>query len=154
MHSIIAYPVLALFPFYHCPPLLLCSCYTGPLLFFTYIRYVTSLKILALVRSSRYTQLHPFQLFNHLSVYLHFSFFSIGDFTQSFWLLWHQCRIIYTGECLNFGLDVLHNQTEIMHFNAVSPKKCSAFLYSITCTSCISNMSEYEAILILHGSSL
>lgn len=133
MHSIIAYPVLALFPFYHCPPLLLCSCYTGPLLFFTYIRHVTSLKILVLVRSSRYTQLHPFQLFNHFClltfIYLFFNWRLYPV------LLWQQCRIVYAGECLNFGLDVFHNQTEIMHLNTVSPKKCSASLYSITCIS-------------------
>lgn len=116
MHPVIAYPVLALFPFYHCRPLLLCSCYAGPLLFLTYIRYVTSLKILVLVRSSRYDLLPDIPSFTHfscsiipLSTYIYF--FSTGDFTQPFCLLWHQCHIMYTGECLNFGSDVFHNQT-------------------------------------------
>lgn len=82
--SIIAYPVLVLVPFYQCPPLLLCSCYTGPLLFFTYIRYVTSLKILVLVRSSRYGIPPDIPSFTHfscsmisLSTYISLFFFQL-----------------------------------------------------------------------------
>ena len=113
-----------------------------------------SCQVLQIRYSSRYTQLHPFQLFNHLSVYLHFSFFSIGDFLPSPSVFCDINVVSYTLENVSILVQMFCITRLKLCISMLCHQKSALPFSSPLHVLHVFPMSEYDAILILHGSSL